>query len=67
MDHMIEDMDLSWLKTIKKHKVPALQLDDGTVITESVVICKYFCQIAKEQSLYPGKNLDFINVSLIIV
>ena len=55
------------VENYKKHKVPALQLDDGTVITESVVICKYFCQIAKEQSLYPGKNLDFINVSLVRV
>ena len=64
---MIEDINLYWLETKKKHTVPALQLDYGTVITESVVICKYFCQIAKEQSLYPGKNLDFINVSLIIV
>ena len=47
------------LITFQKHKVPALQLDDGTVITESVVICKYFCQIAKEQSLYPGMNSGY--------
>ena len=34
----------------------ALQLDDGTVITESAVIAQYFCKL-NPSDLYPGENL----------
>ena len=33
----------------------ALQLDDGTVITESAVIAQYFCKLSPTD-IYPGKN-----------
>jgi glutathione S-transferase len=36
-------------------RVPALQLDDGTIITESIAICRYFEQLHPEPPLF-GKG-----------
>src|SRR5262249_60688546 len=36
-------------------RVPALVLDDGTVITESVAICRYFEALQPEPALF-GRN-----------
>lgn len=33
-------------------RVPALELDDGTIITESVAICRYFEEIQPEPALF---------------
>src|SRR4051812_14536247 len=33
-------------------RVPALQLDDGTIITESIAICRYFEQLHPEPPLF---------------
>lgn len=33
-------------------RVPALQLDDGTVISESIAICRYFEQLHPEPALF---------------
>ena len=33
-------------------RVPALELDDGTVISESIAICRYFEQLHPEPSLF---------------
>jgi glutathione S-transferase len=58
-DIEIVDIDLlsnahktpEYLAKVKLPTVPALELDDGTVITESVAICRYL------ESLYPEPNL----------
>merc|ERR1712131_169160 len=46
-----------WYTAINpKKKVPALQLDDGTVITESAVIAQYFCKL-NPTDYYPNDAL----------
>jgi len=42
-----------FVKINPKKKVPALELDNGEVITESIVIAKYLCRIS-QSPLYPG-------------
>ena len=39
-------------------RVPALQLDDGTVITESIAICRYFEALHPEPPLFGRGALD---------
>lgn len=39
-------------------RVPALVLDDGTVITESIAICRYFEALQPEPSLFGRGALD---------
>ena len=51
---MIEENKSEWYTKINpKQKIPALKLDDGTVFTESIEICKYFCNQAGGNYLYP--------------
>ena len=55
----IKHVDLTfkedWFKKINpKQLLPALQLDDGSVLTESVDICKYFCDQVGGNYLWPG-------------
>ena len=50
---------IKWFHFLKRCFEPnfeALQLDDGTVITESAVIAQYFCKLS-QTDLYPGENL----------
>jgi glutathione S-transferase len=46
-----EHRDPSYLRKAGLPNVPALEMDDGTVITESLAICRYL------ESLYPEPNL----------
>ena len=39
-------------------QVPALELDDGTIITESVAICRYFEEIHPEPPLMGRDTVD---------
>lgn len=39
-------------------RVPALELDDGTVITESTAICRYFEMLQPEPRLFGRDNLE---------
>ena len=60
----IKHVDLTfkedWFKKINpKQLLPALQLDDGSVLTESVDICKYFCDQVGGNYLWPGKIFYF--------
>ncbi len=46
--------------------VPALELDDGTVITESIAICRYFEAVQPDPALFgtePGRNRAGRNVA----
>jgi glutathione S-transferase len=36
-------------------QVPALELDDGTILTESIAICRYFEALQPEPALF-GRN-----------
>ncbi len=39
-------------------QVPALELDDGTILTESVAICRYFEEIHPEPPLMGRDTVD---------
>ena len=47
-----ENRESNYLSINPKSGVPALQLDDGTVITESMAICRYFDAIQPEPFLF---------------
>ena len=45
-----------WFKKINpKGKVPALEMDDGTPLSESTVIAKYIIRKAGGHSIYPSE------------
>ena len=39
-----------------KHQVPTLQLDNGDVLTESIVIAKYLCKLNPDCEIYSGDD-----------
>lgn len=45
-------------------RVPALQLDDGTIISESIAICRYFEQIHPEPRLFGTDAKDMALVEM---
>jgi glutathione S-transferase len=45
-------------------RVPALELDDGTVICESIAICRYFEQLHPEPSLFGQGPKDMAMVEM---
>ena len=45
-------------------RVPALQLDDGTIITESIAICRYFEQLHPEPALFGTGPKDMASVEM---
>ena len=45
-------------------RVPALQLDDGTIITESVAICRYFERLHPEPPLFGTDAKDMAIVEM---
>lgn len=45
-------------------RVPALQLDDGTIITESIAICRYFEQLHPEPALFGKGAKDMAMVEM---
>ena len=50
-----EQFSEAFLKVNPRSTVPALELDDGTVLTESVSICRYFEETQPEPALM-GRN-----------
>lgn len=44
-----------YLKINPKGKVPALEMDDGTPLSESTVIAKYIVRKAGGHSIYPSE------------
>ncbi len=46
------------------HRLPVLQLDDGTVIAESVAICRYFEEINPEPPLMGKDRMDRVMVEM---
>lgn len=45
-------------------KVPVLELDDGTVISESVAICRYFEEIQPEPALFGHSAIERANIEM---
>ena len=45
-------------------RVPALELDDGTVITESIAICRYFEEIQPDPPLFGRGALEVARVEM---
>ncbi len=45
-------------------RTPALELDDGTVITESIAICRYFEELNPEPPLFGTDPLDKARVEM---
>lgn len=45
-------------------RVPALELDDGTVLTESVAICRYFEELQPEPALFGRSALEKARIEM---
>lgn len=45
-------------------RLPVLQLDDGTIITESVAICRYFEELNPEPPLMGKDRMDRVKVEM---
>jgi len=45
-------------------QIPVLELDDGTVISESVAICRYFEEIQPEPALFGTSALERANIEM---
>jgi glutathione S-transferase len=45
-------------------RVPALVLDDGTVITESIAICRYFEALHPNPALFGGGALEIARIEM---
>ena len=45
-------------------RVPSLELDDGTVIAESIAICRYFEALNPEPNLFGRSPLEIANVEM---
>jgi glutathione S-transferase len=68
----IEPLDLGALEHLKPEfvainplkRVPALVLDDGTVLTESVAICRYFEALHPEPALFGRGALESARVEM---
>ena len=45
-------------------RVPALELDDGSVLTESVAICRYFEELQPEPSLFGREGLEKARIEM---
>jgi glutathione S-transferase len=45
-------------------RVPALELDDGTVITESIAICRYFEELQPDPPLFGRGALEIASVEM---
>jgi glutathione S-transferase len=45
-------------------RVPALELDDGTVITESIAICRYFEELQPDPPMFGSGALEIARVEM---
>ncbi|ARQ01084.1 glutathione S-transferase family protein [Pseudorhodoplanes sinuspersici] len=45
-------------------RVPALELDDGTIITESIAICRYFEALRPEPALFGRSPIEFATIEM---
>jgi glutathione S-transferase len=60
----LEQMSAAYAAINPIKRVPALVLDDGTVITESIAICRYFEALQPEPALFGCGALDGARVEM---
>ncbi len=60
----LEQMSAAYAAINPMKRVPALVLDDGTVITESIAICRYFEALQPEPALFGCGALDGARVEM---
>jgi glutathione S-transferase len=60
----LEQMSTSYAAINPLKRVPALVLDDGTVITESIAICRYFEALTPEPALFGRDALETARVEM---
>jgi glutathione S-transferase len=60
----LEHMSAAYATINPLKRVPALVLDDGTVITESIAICRYFEALQPEPSLFGRDALQTARVEM---
>ena len=60
----LEHMSASYTAVNPLKRVPALVLDDGTVITESIAICRYFEVLQPEPALFGRDALETARVEM---
>ena len=49
-----EQREAAYRRVNPQHRVPSLELDDGSILTQSLAIIDYLEQIHPEPSVYPG-------------
>ena len=58
IDLMNKEQKQDWFREVTpKQQVPALEIKKGKVLTESIVISKYFCRLSGNISIYPSDPL----------
>jgi glutathione S-transferase len=60
----LEHMSASYAAVNPLKRLPTLVLDDGTVITESIAICRYFEALQPEPALFGRGALDTARVEM---
>jgi glutathione S-transferase len=60
----LEQMSAEYAAVNPLKRVPALELDDGTVITESIAICRYFEALQPEPPLFGRGALESARVEM---
>jgi glutathione S-transferase len=60
----LEQMSADFAAVNPLKRVPALVLDDGTVLTESIAICRYFEALQPEPALFGRGALDMARVEM---
>jgi glutathione S-transferase len=60
----LEQMSAEYAAVNPLKRVPALELDDGTVITESIAICRYFEALQPEPPLFGRGTLESARVEM---
>ncbi|HEY7246301.1 MAG TPA: glutathione S-transferase [Xanthobacteraceae bacterium] len=60
----LEHMAMGYAAINPLKRVPALVLDDGTVITESIAICRYFEALQPDPSLFGRTALEIASIEM---
>src|SRR5436190_21247553 len=60
----LQQMSADYAKINPLKRVPALALDDGTVITESIAICRYFEALQPDPPLFGRGALEIARIEM---
>ena len=59
-----ENLSPAFLKLNSLGKTPVLELDDGTLLTESIAICRYFEALHPERPLFGSTPLEIAKIEM---